>query len=73
VILRDIIPLRSDDVKKLDLIREVEKLGWYFDNGSKHDKMSHKEVGHKLIIPRHKEINEATARYIIENAKKYLK
>jgi predicted RNA binding protein YcfA (HicA-like mRNA interferase family) len=57
-------------LKKRDLIKLVEKLGWYFDKGKKHDKMSHPNVKYKLIIPRHNEIDNYTAQGIIEDAEK---
>lgn len=52
-------------MKQRDLIKLLEKNGWVFKrNGGNHDIYS--KNGRIEVVPRHKEINENTARQIIK-------
>jgi mRNA interferase HicA len=55
-------------VKKKDLEKALKKLGWEFKNhGGNHDIWS---KGDRIMpIPRHREINEITAKGILKKAK----
>jgi mRNA interferase HicA len=58
-------------MKKKDLEKELRNLGFWQTEGGKHDKWTN---GVEAIpVPRHKEINEFTAKGIIKSAKKYQK
>ena len=52
-------------MNRKDLIKKLEKNGWYFDrHGGNHDIYTN---GKKIVsIPRHREINEITAKNIIK-------
>ncbi|HRK06688.1 MAG TPA: type II toxin-antitoxin system HicA family toxin [Pseudobdellovibrionaceae bacterium] len=56
-------------MKKRDLESELKKLGWWLvPGGGKHDKWTNGVFS--LAVPRHKEINEFTARGILKEAKR---
>lgn len=56
------------DMKKKDLERELKKLGFnLIPAGGKHDKWSNDRDS--IAVPRHREINEYTAKGIIKQAK----
>ena len=56
-------------MKKKELIRRLTKAGWEITNGTKHDAAKHPDrPGVKLTVPRHTEINEYTAKGILEDA-----
>lgn len=55
-------------MKKRELERKLNDLGWYSTgDGSKHEKWTNGEQ--VTMVPRHKEINEWTARGILKFAK----
>ncbi|MCF7975861.1 MAG: type II toxin-antitoxin system HicA family toxin [Phycisphaerae bacterium] len=55
-------------MKKLALIKQMTQLGWWkYDEGSSHEKWTNGHI--KTTIPRHREINELTARAILKLAK----
>jgi mRNA interferase HicA len=55
-------------VKRRDLEKIIQRLGWKFErHGRKHDIWSNGE--NEIAIPRHKEINEYTAKEILKEAK----
>ena len=57
-------------MKRRDLEKVLRELGWRLcRHGGKHDVWINGE--HELVIPRQREINEYTARAIIEKAKGY--
>lgn len=52
-------------MKRLDLIKKIEKAGYYFkEHGGNHDKYTNGV--NTVIIPRHREINEKLAKAIIK-------
>ena len=56
-------------MKKQELVRALKKAGWNITPGGNHDLATHPEKpGIKIPIPRHREINEYTARGIPESA-----
>lgn len=55
-------------MKKRDLEQVLKAMGFQLVGGSKHDKWCIEELC--TLVPRHKEINEITARQIIKQAKK---
>ena len=56
-------------MKKHELVRALKKAGWNITPGGNHDLATHPEKpGIKIPIPRHREINEYTARGILESA-----
>jgi hypothetical protein len=53
-------------MKRVDLIREIEKMGCVLiRHGAKHDWYRNPNMGVSQPIPRHREINERLARKII--------
>jgi predicted RNA binding protein YcfA (HicA-like mRNA interferase family) len=55
-------------MKKIDLERELKKLGWWFKrHGGNHDYWTNGQVHES--VPRHNEINENLARKIIKTAR----
>jgi mRNA interferase HicA len=53
-------------VKRVDLIRSIEKLGCILvRHGAKHDWYRNPGTGVSQPVPRHREINEQLARHII--------
>lgn len=56
-------------MKKKDIEKELRSLGYWYSGGSKHDKWINKR-GATIIVPRHREINEFTARGILRDAKR---
>ena len=56
-------------MKKRDLEKKLKKAGWVVSSGTKHDKATNQsKPGVRLTIPRHTEINEQTAKGILEDA-----
>jgi len=53
-------------VKKRDLERQLKRLGWWCLRQGKHEIWTNGEV--TLPVPRHKEINEITAKGILRDA-----
>ncbi len=62
-------------MKKRDLELRIKKIAldsgstFYFVGGTKHDK--YLVNGKMILIPRHREINELTAKGILDQARKY--
>jgi mRNA interferase HicA len=57
-------------MKRLDLIREIERLGCILvRHGGKHDWYQNPTTGGCQAVPRHKEINEYLSRYILRKLK----
>lgn len=55
-------------MKKRDVEAELKKYGWWkYDEGANHEKWTNGEL--KTTLPRHREINEHTAKGIIRLAK----
>ena len=56
-------------MKKRDLVKTIEKLGfWFLRSGGRHDIYTNGDIN--VAVPRHNEINEITARAIIKICKK---
>ncbi|MDO9535329.1 MAG: type II toxin-antitoxin system HicA family toxin [Bacillota bacterium] len=56
-------------MKRRDIDKELKAAGWVITSGRKHDMAKHPDKpGIKIPLPRHKEINEYTAKGIIEEA-----
>ncbi len=56
-------------MKRRDLDKKLKKAGWEITSGKKHDLAKHpNKPGIKIPLPRHKEINDYTARGILETA-----
>lgn len=56
-------------MKRKDLDRELKKAGWQIDHGGSHDVARHpNKPGSKLVLPRHTEVNENTAKGILKAA-----
>jgi mRNA interferase HicA len=56
-------------MKKVDLEKKLRSMGWQQAGGGKHDKWTNGR--HSIAVPRHREINEHTARGIIRQAERY--
>jgi mRNA interferase HicA len=55
-------------MKRQKLDKKLQKFGWRFDrHGRKHDIWTNGEL--EIAMPRHREINEYTAKAIIKEAK----
>jgi len=54
-------------MKKRDLESQLKKLGFWQVPGGKHDKWTNGT--HSIAVPRHKEINEFTAKGILKEAR----
>ena len=55
-------------MKKKQLEKQLKSLGWWkYDEGANHEKWTNGEI--KTTLPRHREINESTAKSIIKLAK----
>jgi len=55
-------------MKRRDIERELRALGWFLTrHGGRHDVWSNGE--RELIVPRHNEINEYTAKAILKEAR----
>lgn len=63
-----IIDYRKDDFMKYRvLVKKLNELGWYYKkSGGRHDVFT--KDGKIMPIPRHKEINEITAKEILKKA-----
>ncbi len=63
-----IIDYRKDDsMKYRELVKKLNELGWYYKKpGGRHDIFT--KDGKIMPIPRHKEINEITAKEILKKA-----
>lgn len=56
-------------MKRREIVRLLKKAGWVITPGGNHDMATHPEKpGLKIPIPRHNEVNEHTARGILEDA-----
>lgn len=55
-------------VKKRDLEKRLRELGFWLDGGGKHDKWT--DGIYTIPVPRHREINEFTAKGILNQAEK---
>ncbi|MCL2111460.1 MAG: type II toxin-antitoxin system HicA family toxin [Clostridiales bacterium] len=55
-------------MKRRDLVREIERLGYTLDRSSDHG-IFEKDGCRPLQIPNHREINEQTAKEILKIAK----
>ena len=56
-------------MKRKDIDKELKKAGWIIIHGGNHDMARHPmKPGISIPIPRHSEINEYTARGILERA-----
>ena len=56
-------------MKYKDLVKALTKSGWVITHGGSHDIAKHSQrPGVRIPIPRHREINELTARGILEDA-----
>jgi predicted RNA binding protein YcfA (HicA-like mRNA interferase family) len=55
-------------VKHKELHRLLTKAGWVCKHGGNHDKYYHKDFSNVLIVQRHKEIPEPTARQTLKDA-----
>lgn len=56
-------------MKRRDIEKELKSAGWVITHGGNHDLATHPEKpGIRIPLPRHKEINEYTARGILEDA-----
>lgn len=54
-------------MKKKDVEKQLKKLGWYLDReGGSHEVWTNGEA--KTVVPRHREINEFTAKGILKKA-----
>jgi mRNA interferase HicA len=57
-------------MKRVDLIREIEQTGCVFiRHGGRHDWYRNPRTGASQPVPRHREINEHLARYILKKLK----
>lgn len=55
-------------MKKIKLTQEMTAFGWWkYDEGSSHEKWTNGEL--KTTVPRHREINEMTAKSILKLVK----
>ncbi|MCL5290338.1 MAG: type II toxin-antitoxin system HicA family toxin [Bacillota bacterium] len=56
-------------MKRRDLDKILKAAGWEITSGKRHDMAKHPDKpGIKISLPRHKEINEYTAKGILEQA-----
>lgn len=56
-------------MKRKDIDKELKRAGWFIIHGGGHDIAKHPQKPEISIpIPRHKEVNEYTARGILEQA-----
>ena len=56
-------------MKRKDIDKALKKAGWVITPGGNHDLATHPEKpGIKIPLPRHREINEYTAKGILEDA-----
>ena len=56
-------------MKRRDIDKALKKAGWVIIPGGNHDLATHpQKPGMKIPIPRHNEINEYTAKGILERA-----
>ncbi len=56
-------------MKRRDIDRMLKKAGWIIEPGGNHDLAKHPQrPGVKIPIPRHKEVNEITAKRILRDA-----
>ncbi len=56
-------------MKRRDIDKALKKAGWTITPGGNHDLATHpQKSGVKIALPRHKEINEYTAKGILEAA-----
>jgi mRNA interferase HicA len=59
------------EVRRRDLIAELEALGWFLlREGGNHSIYAHADREHHIAVPRHREINEHTARGILRDARR---
>lgn len=56
-------------MKRRDIDKKLKAAGWIITPGKKHDMAKHPDKpGIKIPLPRHKEINEYTAKGILKEA-----
>lgn len=56
-------------MKRKDIDKALKKAGWVIVHGGSHDLAKHpQKPGYSIPIPRHSEVNEYTARGILEQA-----
>lgn len=56
-------------MKRKDIDKALKKAGWVIIHGGSHDMARHpQQPGISIPIPRHSEVNEYTARGILERA-----
>ncbi|WP_363319092.1 type II toxin-antitoxin system HicA family toxin [Desulfosporosinus sp.] len=59
-------------MKRRDLVKKLESAGWYLKrHGDEHDIYKHDnpvETKNSVQVPRHREINEVTAKQILKDA-----
>ena len=56
-------------MKRRDSEKQLKAAGWIITPGGNHDLATHpKKPGVKIFLPRHKEINEYTAKGILRSA-----
>lgn len=68
-IIRVIIHSKGEKMKRRDLIKKLEEAGWSITDGAKHDMAKNPSYpGVKIPVPRHKEIDDYTAKGILKEA-----
>ena len=55
-------------MKRQDLIKKLKSAGWEITHGGNHDIAKHPTKPGMITIPRHREINEYTAKGILKDA-----
>lgn len=56
-------------MKRRDIDKALKKAGWTITSGGNHDLATHPgKPGIKITLPRHNEVNEYTAKGILEDA-----
>jgi hypothetical protein len=56
-------------MKRHELETKMKNLGWFLArHGKKHDIWTNKECDYEIAVPRHREINEYTAKAILKDA-----
>lgn len=56
-------------MKRQDIDKALKKAGWVITHGGNHDLAKHpQKPGVSIPLPRHKEVNEYTARSILSSA-----
>lgn len=56
-------------MKRRDIDKALKQAGWIIKAGGRHDLATHpQKPGIKIPLPRHKEVNEYTAKGILDDA-----